>query len=191
MNVTPAKLVLTYLLYSVASIALYAITAGGWSTLFTSFFYSLFFYLPMGIAIIAVIALWALRSQKEGVLPKGLLIAGFALQAVTLLFNRGDCGDAPGNGYLFFERFLGAVCDASVTQRSSEVLGIVSSIPFILYMAVGYALLYKLAKVPKGLVAAHVDALWKRAARFALWAVIVLMSLPPFIFVLNFIEQLV
>lgn len=189
MDISSKQLVLLYIGYYIASILLYAITASGWNTIFTPLFYSLVFYWPLGICLIAILGLWLLRSQKSGRVPKKLLIATLVLQAATLVLNSNDCGDSGNDGFLFFQRFLGVSCGSEMVPQYAS-LWRVSSIAFIMYMLGSLIIVYHLAKTPAGLVTTRVKALWKRIATFFLWAVIALMTILPLIWVINFIEGL-
>jgi hypothetical protein len=105
-SINGSRLIAVFILYSMISMVLFLLTAGGWFGGLGAVF-NVLFYTGCFLILVVKVARASGRAQDTLVLPVWLLTSIVAVQVFVYLFNFGDCGDGPGS-VLFLQRlFIG------------------------------------------------------------------------------------
>src|SRR5437016_1222899 len=103
-SINGSPLVVAFFLYSIISMVLFLLTAGGWFGGFGAVF-NVLFYTGCFLMLVVKVERLSRRDQHTLILPVWLLTSIVAVQVFVYLFNFGDCGDGPGS-VLFLQRLL-------------------------------------------------------------------------------------
>src|SRR3989338_11373182 len=87
--------------YSIVSMIALFYSSSGWTPFLMLAFSAFFYGSVLCFAAITSIILYTQGTRKV-VVSKKILMFVIVLQVLTLLFNCGDCGDAPGNSIFLF-----------------------------------------------------------------------------------------
>lgn len=131
-----------YVAYTLVSLFLFLVTSGGW----TGVVVVMFGWIPYGILLLILLASVATQRKKNHkwiAIHKRDLSILLSLQAIALLLNIGDCGDAPGV-HFFIEKLamLGRdVCHSGVSIPDTWALPLFTLLKVSLWL---YAILLSL-----------------------------------------------
>jgi len=100
-----SRIIWIFALYLFLSHLLFIFTSGGWAVMIQFFYVGFFLFCYFALGILLYFSLKA-SGIKQIVINRKQLNILFIIQALTTLFNYGDCGDGQSGGSMFIAKII-------------------------------------------------------------------------------------